>query len=323
MEKSTTGTTIASASIKTKKSKTSDLSSVVDEDDFQIPTRNEIFLSPKNKIACYVVFHDGYTIRQFFEFCKSTTKSIPLIFTNGGIYISTGNDSDTKKASFIIRAFIDETELKDYMVDPNLLNANGQLVLNINQKELQDELKCATKNTGVILCKYVNHPDLIIYLDGDKCPEGGSRIKIETHEHKIHSLEDDYPDAEPDYKIPLSLLSPASEKASKFVFSSFKCYQDEIRLTSNNIAFESEGKKFAKWDSPKNKINLNVEKGKCLITNIEKESLKKFKQLSALFPKGIIKFFCKKDGILKLQLKLATTLIEIFIIDETYINLDK
>lgn len=302
----------------------------VDEDenycDFETPSKTGIFSNPKNKVVAFAVFNDGYTIRQLFNLCKNSSKSIPMFFSKKGIYISVGNETATKKANHVTKIFIDKNEIEDYMVDERYWNCESEFahIINVNQAEFHDRLKGVTKNINMMLYQYENRPDVVfLNFSGDKTNDGGDAVKIDKYEPKIHNVNDGSEPGDVSIcNVPLSSFSCACEKSSKFVFSAFRCYDDSMQLVSSDTPLNSSAPtKNARW-TKMSKYTVSNKKP-FFTTNVTQQILKSFKPYAALSPKGIIKVFCKKDGIIKFEVKLAAIRIMTYVVDASKIDLNK
>ena len=292
-----------------------------EDDDEVIQSRTEIFRNPKIRVAAYAVFYDGYSMRQFFEFCKGSVTSVPLCWTKKGIFINVGNMVGKKKSSFVLKTFIDKNELEDYYVDENCWNCPDEKahIIVPDQKELNLLLKSVTKNISFVLYQYENRPDrIILKFYGDKTNDGNDFVKTTEFKNQIYNVEDGIAkDALPNCKIPLSAFSNACEKSSKLGFSHFKCFPTGLYLISSNMSTYKAGTKNSKWGSI-----LGVDKKNFFVTKIGQQPLKNFKKLGALNPKGIIKIFSKGNGIMRFQLKMTIMNMTIFIIDPDVIDTD-
>jgi hypothetical protein len=252
-------------------------------------------------IVASVIFHDGYSLRQQYEFLKSASgrAAAPLQFKRNGILLETGNVDGT----LVSKTFFNSEDLIEYSVNEEYWNNPDKQchIININLKNFYEKIRKITKKESVCLCQYHERPDIVFMKRyGGKNPDAYTTLKTERYDEIRYNIEDGTEvDKKPNVKVTLSAFTAACLGAanSDRQTSKFKCGPEGVRILSSNNLGTSTTTDY--WGSFRAKSTYYY-------TTVDTSIFKSLAKITNYNNNGIVKIYSKGDGIVRIETNLGS-----------------
>jgi hypothetical protein len=252
-------------------------------------------------IVVSIIFHDGYSLRQQYEFLKTAVgrSSAPLKCGRNGVLLESGNVEGTLVSSTLFRS----DNLIEYTVNEQYWNSPETEchIMNINLKIFYEKIRKITKKESVCLCQYYERPDIVFMKKyGGKNPDHYTTLKTEDYTPVRYNIEDGTEaDKKPNVKVTLSAFTSACLGAanSDTQTSKFKCGPEGVRIISGNNLGTSSTTDY--WGS----FRAN---SKYYYTTVDTTIFKSLTKITNYNNNGIVKIYCKGDGIVRLEANLGS-----------------
>jgi hypothetical protein len=290
----------------------------------------------KKTTAVFLKHTDGYLIRQIIETCNSNLTSAPLICTPKALYILRGNAGPNMIIYNVLRAncFI------DYYINPEFANAKGLgsyfdfkkydpeydetneifHVINLSLSDFHSEIKSSVARKEHIAITQYSHDMAGVYFKvfgGNRNADGGLRLSVIPYNHETYNIPEFAPT--PNRNVPLSEFSNLCTqiKRVKGTKAVMRAYPECIILCGDKDSGNSS--RMGKWGNiGPNAVTVASDSntdGKQTELVVEDESDPKewdveiprpstagMAKSSNLCSNGIIRVYCNKDGLCKLQI---------------------
>ena len=247
---------------------------------------------------------DGYSFRQLIEFYKSNCSSIPFVFKKNGLSIISGNGINT----MVIDTTLFKENLLKYYINSDLFNDQDYECHNImpNLDDFLVYINSIQKQGSVCIFQYYEEPSYL-YIQiygGSKTSNPLVKVKLEEFNIKKYNFYDNIKDTDsPNAKTSLTSFCSACETSIKIKKNEIilKCFPNFVKFNIGNESLDEIENIIWYNDDLESDVLLNNTSYDLKINNIIK-NLSKLKNINT---KGIIKFFCKCEGVIRLDLNVG------------------
>jgi hypothetical protein len=306
------------------------------DDDQSIQNIHEGNSSDYNRQGIVATFRhtDAYLIRQIIEMYNSNLTSAPLVYTPQGLYILRGNAGP----NMIIFNKIRADTFVDYYINPELANAKGYgkyfdfkkydkeydesneifHIINLNLSDFHSEIKSSVARKEQISITQRTEDNTGVYFKvhgGNRNAEGGLRLSVIPYNHEMYNIPKFA--SMPNRNIPISEFSNLCTqiKRVKGTKAVLKAYSKCIILCGDKDSGNSS--RLGKWgeieEGSKTVSSTSTDEGVVDLVvedddptawevDIPRQSTSGMAKSNNLCSNGIIRMFCNKDGLAKLQI---------------------
>lgn len=249
----------------------------------------------KDELIFEIDFHDGYTLRQLFEFLRLALPCAPLTINSKGIYLERGNGQNT----MLVRLFINRKNLIKYYINEEKFNDKGcnQHKVNINIAFFLEQIKNISKRDGITIYQSSDYRDYVFgkALGGGKLlSQGVIYFRTQAYEHISYEVEDGVKENDlPNHVIPLvSFCTICSGIAKTKNNSAIIVYPNGVRIvTYTQTGSMGRNDTWGNCDDSQKKF----------VTKVSHSDMKALSKMINLNPNGIVRVYSKKNQITRLE----------------------
>jgi hypothetical protein len=250
---------------------------------------------PISYYLVYANFYDAYSLRQQVEFYRLALTCAPLTFTSEGIDIIRGNGLGN--LINITRMF--RPKLLQYELNIPAEEGEVQHVVNTNLTEFHNNIKLVGKRDSIRLFQISGQPDVLYlhFYGGRHSADSFASLRTEPFEPMEYRTDGPISFAdEPNVRAPLSSFCTACTVMVRNKYSrvALVCYPRGAQFFGDNEIETTS--RIGRWG--------NCE-GKSLITRIPIANIKAMVKLANYTQHGIISIYCRRPGVVRLQLDIG------------------
>lgn len=248
---------------------------------------------------------NGYVFRQIFElYDKLVIEGIPIYFKESGITIRTGTSGsrDSRKLISDIEIFTDD--IISYYMNDDFSNIKGNsneessscYIEELNINTVKSVFKSIAKSNSVRVYKTTESDDVFIEIKGISTEH--ARLTT-SRQRKVHYDISEYQDdiEDPNLKVEISQFCTTMKGMTRgdSEYTSFKVYDDGMKIEGKNGIASIAKEMF--WG--------DTETGNFYETGVNSSSIKALTKISGMSNYSIIKIFCNRDGLVRLNHKIG------------------